>query len=145
MDNDCTIRSDDAPGRHPRPPPSTSSPAERRVVEAVLDDPERVAFGTVAELARRSETSGPTVVRVARKLGYEGYRGLQAAAQAEITGDLAPAAERIRRTAGAHDDPLGRALAVELANVEATLDAGPIRRPSPAPSGCSPTASGGSW
>jgi DNA-binding MurR/RpiR family transcriptional regulator len=97
------------------------SPAERRVVEALLAEPERVAFGTVAELAGRSETSGPTVVRVARKLGYQGYRGLQAAAQAEITGDLTPAAERIRRTAARTDDPLGRALAAEVANVEATL------------------------
>jgi DNA-binding MurR/RpiR family transcriptional regulator len=97
------------------------TPAERRVVEAVLDGPERVAFGTVAELAARSDTSGPTVVRVARKLGFDGYRGLQASAQAEITGDLAPAAQRIRRTASGSDDPLGRALNAEVANVEATL------------------------
>jgi DNA-binding MurR/RpiR family transcriptional regulator len=97
------------------------SPAERRVVESVLEVPDRVAFGTVAELASRSETSGPTVVRVARKLGYDGFRGLQAAAQAEITGDLAPAAQRIRRTASGSDDPLGRAAAIEVANVETTL------------------------
>ena len=58
---------------------------------------------------------------MARKLGYQGYRGLQAAAQAEITGDLTPAAQRIRRTAARTDDPLGRALAAEVANVEATL------------------------
>ncbi|MBA2283009.1 MAG: MurR/RpiR family transcriptional regulator, partial [Acidimicrobiia bacterium] len=50
------------------------TPAERQVVEAVLAEPARVAFGTVAELAGRSGTSGPTVVRVARKLGYDGYR-----------------------------------------------------------------------
>jgi DNA-binding MurR/RpiR family transcriptional regulator len=99
------------------------SPAERRVVEAVIADSDRVAFGTVAELASRSGTSGPTVVRVARKLGYDGYRGLQAAAQLELTDGLAPASQRIRRTAGTRDDPLGRALAVELANVEGTLHA----------------------
>lgn len=99
------------------------SPAERRVVDAVVDDPRRVAFGTVAELARRSATSGPTVVRVARKLGYDGYRELQAAAQAELgtAAELAPAAARIRATAAGRDDPLGRALAVEVDNVESTL------------------------
>lgn len=97
------------------------SPAERLVLEAVLAEPERLAFGTVAELATRSGTSGPTVVRVARKLGYDGFRSLQAAAQAELTGGLEPAARRIRRTAATTDDPLTRAMATELANVEATL------------------------
>lgn len=96
-------------------------PAERRVLEAVLAEPERVAFGTVAELAGRSGTSGPTVVRVARKLGFDGYRGMQAAAQGELASGLAPAAQRIRRTANPHDDPLGRAVLAEVANVEATL------------------------
>ncbi len=95
--------------------------SERRVVEAVLAEPSRVAFGTVAELARRSATSGPTVVRVARKLGYDGFRELQAAAQDEMgAAQLTPARERIRATS-TRDDPLGRALAVELRNVEATL------------------------
>lgn len=99
------------------------SPAERRVVDAIVDEPRRVAFGTVAELAERSRTSGPTVVRVARKLGYDGYRELQAAAQAELgsAADLAPAAARIRATASSRDDPLARALAAEVANVEASL------------------------
>lgn len=97
------------------------SPAERRVVEAVLAEPARVAFGTVAELASRSGTSGPTVVRVARRLGFDGYRALQVSAQAELTDGLAPAAERIRQNAHDHDDPIGRALVKEVTNVEATL------------------------
>ena len=99
------------------------TPAERAVAEAVLADPARVAFGTVAELAARSGTSGPTVVRVARKLGYAGFRDLQAAVQAEVGGGLAPAAERIRRAAPARQSPLDRALAVELANVDSSLGA----------------------
>jgi DNA-binding MurR/RpiR family transcriptional regulator len=101
------------------------SPAERRVVEAVLADPARIAFGTVAELAATSGTSGPTVVRVARKLGFAGYRELQAAAQAEMgpAAGFAPAASRIRATAARRDDPLGRALDVEVGNVEATIRA----------------------
>jgi DNA-binding MurR/RpiR family transcriptional regulator len=97
------------------------APAERLVLETILAEPARVAFGTVAELAARSGTSGPTVMRVARKLGFDGYRSLQAAAQAELTGGLAPAAERIRATASGRDDPLTRAAVTELANVEASL------------------------
>lgn len=97
------------------------TPAERSVVDAVLAEPMLVAFGTVADLARRSGTSGPTVVRVARKLGYDGFRRLQAAVQAEVGSGLAPAVERIRRAPGRAGDALGPAAAVELANVDTTL------------------------
>jgi DNA-binding MurR/RpiR family transcriptional regulator len=99
------------------------SPAERRVVEAILADPPGIAFGTVAALATRSGTSGPTVVRVARRLGFDGYRALQVAVQDELTGGLAPAAERIRQAPADQADPIGQALVTELANVETTLRA----------------------
>jgi DNA-binding MurR/RpiR family transcriptional regulator len=60
---------------------------------------------------------------VARKLGFDGYRALQAAARADLSATLAPAAERIRHIAGVHDDPISRTRSVELANLRATLDA----------------------
>jgi DNA-binding MurR/RpiR family transcriptional regulator len=72
------------------------SPAERRVGDLVLSQPECVAFGTVAEVARRAGTSGATVVRLADRLGFDGYRGLQAMVQADLAALLRPAAERIR-------------------------------------------------
>jgi DNA-binding MurR/RpiR family transcriptional regulator len=97
------------------------SPAERRVAAVVASDPGSIAFGTVAALADRSGTSGPTVVRVARKLGFDGFRDLQAAVREEYGGHLRPAAERIRATAARRDDPLARAAAVEVANVEQTM------------------------
>jgi DNA-binding MurR/RpiR family transcriptional regulator len=95
--------------------------AERQVAEAVLRDPEAVAFGTVAALAARADTSGASVVRLATRLGYDGFVGLQAAVQESIGRQLRPAAEKIRRQPAS--DPLGRALAVEVANVQATLEA----------------------
>jgi DNA-binding MurR/RpiR family transcriptional regulator len=108
------------------------TPAERAVVEAVLAEPTGVAFGTVADLARRSGTSGPTVVRVARKLGFDGFRQLQAAVQAEmqaeVGGALAPAVERIRqRRAPGGGRGLEAAMAAEVANVEASLSAADTR------------------
>src|SRR5699024_1811148 len=51
--------------------------AERRVALAVGDDPKIVAFGTVAQLAAHSGTSGPTVLRFASKLGFSGFAQLQ--------------------------------------------------------------------
>lgn len=93
--------------------------AERRVAEVVLKRPQAVAFGTVAELARLSGTSGATIVRFANKLGFDGYIGLQDTVQAEFADELRPAAERIRQRAP--DDIPAQALARELENVEATL------------------------
>jgi len=97
------------------------TPAERRVAAVVADDPEAVAFGTVADVARRAGTSGATVVRLAAKLGFEGFVELQAAVREEMARRLRPASERIRRPAPG--DVLGSALAIEMANLAATLEA----------------------
>lgn len=75
------------------------TPAERRVGEVLARQPQLIAFETVAELARRTDTGGATVVRFANKLGFEGFRELQHAVQGELTERLRPAAERIGRSA----------------------------------------------
>jgi DNA-binding MurR/RpiR family transcriptional regulator len=107
------------------------SPAERRVAEVVLRDPECVAFGTVARVAERAGTSGASVVRLSTRLGYPGYSGLQAAVQRAIGQQLRPAVERIRDMhPGAATPPgwdeadvLSRTLGAELDNVDRTLSA----------------------
>jgi DNA-binding MurR/RpiR family transcriptional regulator len=95
------------------------TPAERRVGRVILDDPELVAFGTVAELAGRAGTSGATVVRFADRIGFHGFVGLQAAVRDEMARRLRPATERIRQPSPT--DVPERTLAVELENVRATL------------------------
>jgi DNA-binding MurR/RpiR family transcriptional regulator len=110
------------------------SPAERRVAEVVLRDPECVAFGTVARVAERAGTSGASVVRLSTRLGYPGYSGLQAAVQRAIGQQLRPAVERIRSmrpaaptgaatVAGGGPDILARTLRAELDNVDRTFSA----------------------
>jgi DNA-binding MurR/RpiR family transcriptional regulator len=94
---------------------------ERRLAEIVLDEPQTVAFGTVAAYATAAGTSGASVVRFANHLGYDGFIELQADVQAELSSHLRPAVERIRQPA--HDDVVGRTLAVELENVRASLEA----------------------
>ena len=96
------------------------TPAERRVAAVVADDPEAVAFGTVADVARRSGSSGATVVRLAAKLGFDGFVDLQASVREELARRLRPASERIRRPAAG--DVLGTALAVEMSNIAVTLE-----------------------
>lgn len=100
---------------------ATLPPAERRVAEVVLADPPVAAFATVAELGRRAGTSGATVVRLAERLGYEGWVGLQAQARAGIDQRLRPATERIRETA--QGDVLEQTAEREADNVRRTLAA----------------------
>lgn len=69
---------------------SSLTPTERRLARLILDDPTAVAFGTVADLARAVDTSGPTVVRFANKLDFDGYGALQDHVRASL-------AERLRR------------------------------------------------
>jgi DNA-binding MurR/RpiR family transcriptional regulator len=97
------------------------SPAERQVAEVVLRHPEGIAFGTVAEVAAVADTSNATVVRLATRLGYQGFSELQASVRAAIGHRLRPAAERIRQVPGS--DALGRTLQAELGNVQRTLEA----------------------
>jgi DNA-binding MurR/RpiR family transcriptional regulator len=100
---------------------ATLTPAERRVGEVVLTNPEAIAFGTVAEIASLASTSGATVVRLAAKLGLDGFTSLQNAVQGELANRLRPAAQRIRETQPT--DVVGRVLQRELDNVVGTLDA----------------------
>ena len=103
------------------------TPAERRVAEVVLTSPELVAFGTVADLAARANTSGATVVRLAVKLGFDGFSDLQTAIQAELGQRLRPASERIRDAQPS--DVLGRS-----APSSWTTWPAPWRRHRPSPS-----------
>jgi len=95
------------------------TPSERRVAESVMQDPKIVAFGTVAQLAELSGSSGPTVLRFAAKLGFDGFVELQASVQEEIADQLRPATQRIRERPPT--DVLGRTLAADLDNVRTTL------------------------
>lgn len=92
--------------------------AERRVAEVVLASPQSIGFGTVADLARTAEVGAASVVRLASKLGFDGFSELQHAIQGELTRQLRPAAERIHEAdVGARSDHL----TIELANVRAAL------------------------
>ncbi len=77
------------------------APAERRVAAAVVQDPAGVAAKTISELAEACRTSGTTVIRFCRAMGFPGYPELRlalaAAAQAgqargweDIGSDIGP-------------------------------------------------------
>ncbi|MCU4185420.1 MurR/RpiR family transcriptional regulator [Acidiferrimicrobium sp. IK] len=92
---------------------------ERRIAEVLAGEPQTIAFGTVAQVAERAGTSGPSVVRLAVKLGYEGFVALQAAVQQELARQLGPAHDRIRQRPPT--DLLSRVMETEQDNVTRTF------------------------
>lgn len=98
---------------------ATLTGAERRVAEVVLAHPQLVAFGTVADLAGEAGAGAATVVRLAGKLGFDGFTALQASVQHDLANQLRPAAQRIREPMAT--DLVGRQAQLEQANVVSTL------------------------
>jgi DNA-binding MurR/RpiR family transcriptional regulator len=63
------------------------APVERRVAEAVLDDPQGVAWRSISELARECGTSATSVVRFCRAIGLRGYPDLRLALAGAVARD----------------------------------------------------------
>ncbi|TIV97849.1 MAG: MurR/RpiR family transcriptional regulator, partial [Mesorhizobium sp.] len=53
------------------------TPSEERIVQVLLTDYPAAGLGTATSLAKRAGVSDPTVVRLAMKLGFEGFPALQ--------------------------------------------------------------------
>jgi glucokinase len=64
------------------------SPAERRVAEHVLAHPRSVLNDPVAEIARASQVSQPTVIRFCRSLGCEGLSDFKLRLASGLTGTV---------------------------------------------------------
>src|SRR6201995_6004724 len=67
------------------------APVERRVAQAVLDDPGGAARQSISELSRSCGTSATTVVRFCRAVGLSGYPELRLALAAAVATDDAGA------------------------------------------------------
>ena len=72
------------------------TPTERRIAEAVLEDPMLLTFGTVSALADRVGTSSPSIVRFAAKLGFDGFSELQQSVRKEVSKQLTSPSHRVR-------------------------------------------------
>lgn len=73
------------------------TPTERRIAMVVVEDPTLIAFGSVSDLASRVNTSRPSIVRFATKLGFEGYSDLQTWVRKGVARQLSKPSERVRR------------------------------------------------
>jgi DNA-binding MurR/RpiR family transcriptional regulator len=97
----------------------TLSAAQRRVADLTARDPEAVAFGTTESVAQLAGTSGPTVVRFAVSLGFDGFSSLRDAVRAEVSQQLQSALSRVHEPR--RSPLLTHAIEIEQANIEETL------------------------
>lgn len=75
--------------------------AERRVIPLLKDPSRLIELQSITKLAAAAEVSTPTIIRLARKLGFDGYPALHSAVRSEL-------AERIKQPlAKLQTDPQG--------------------------------------
>jgi DNA-binding MurR/RpiR family transcriptional regulator len=100
----------------------TLTPAERHLVALLMDGGLMPGLQSVHRLAGEAGLSAPTVIRLARKLGFGGYAAMQDAIREEIAARVKPPLAKLemRRTA-ATDHPAARFAEAAAANVERTL------------------------
>ncbi len=81
-------------------------PAEKRVAEGILAQPEDIVFLSIGDLAVRASTSEATVVRLCQRAGFAGYPELRLALATQVGRSAATRPARIVGTDIAADDPL---------------------------------------
>jgi DNA-binding MurR/RpiR family transcriptional regulator len=98
--------------------------AERRVAGALIADYPMLGLETVARFAERAGTSGPTILRFIRRLGFASYPAFQDAIRAEIQSRLQGPLSRYdaRESAGDAGDLTARLAASMRQNLERMAD-----------------------
>ena len=97
------------------------APVERRVAQAVLDDPGGAARMSISELSRSCGTSATTVVRFCRAVGLRGYPELRLALAAAVASDDGGAVAAARDI-GPGDDAALIAKKIAYADAAAVTD-----------------------
>jgi DNA-binding MurR/RpiR family transcriptional regulator len=97
--------------------------AERQLASHMLSHYPMAALGSITQLAKASQVSTPTVVRLAQKLGYKGYPDVQASLRREVEAMLVSPLSKHDRWAGGVPDThiLNRFADAVMANLQATL------------------------
>ncbi|QOL82631.1 SIS domain-containing protein [Pseudooceanicola spongiae] len=79
--------------------------SEKRVGEVILKDYPMAGMQSVTKLAELASVSTPTVIRMARKLGFEGFPELQNALRSEVAERIkAPSLKRDARSAASEGE-----------------------------------------
>jgi DNA-binding MurR/RpiR family transcriptional regulator len=99
--------------------------AQKRIAEAIVEDPEFVAFASIDKFASKLGVASSTIVRFAYRLGLEGYPDLQDQVREIVKSRLRPnsAFQLDGESTLAHlpDGLLGRSLHHDIDNVQRTI------------------------
>jgi RpiR family transcriptional regulator, carbohydrate utilization regulator len=103
----------------------TQAPATRRaILDAMLEDPDRVLEESFEQLAERSGSSVPTIMRTCRDLGFAGLREFKLALAQELALGGSPLHRRVNIEDAAADvvTKIARSAAATVAGVRNQLD-----------------------
>jgi RpiR family carbohydrate utilization transcriptional regulator len=101
-----------------------SAPATRRaILDAILEDPDRVLEESFEQLAERSASSVPTIMRTCRDLGFAGLREFKLALAQELALGGSPLHRRVNIEDAAEDvvGKIARSAAASVAGVRNQL------------------------
>ncbi len=98
------------------------APVERRVAQAVLDDPQGVAWRSISELARTCGTSATSVVRFCRAIGLRGYPDLRLALAGAVARDDVSAVTTASHDIAPDDDAATITKKIAYADARAVTD-----------------------
>ena len=108
--------------------------SQKRIAEAIVDDPEFVAFATVDKMASRLDVSPSTVVRFTYRLGLTGYQDLQERVRLLVRSQMRSASADVNEDhvlAHLGDTAYARSFGQDLDHIRRTialLDAGVLDR-----------------
>ena len=111
----------------------------RRLVQVAafaLENPDEIAFGTVASVAAQADVQPSTLIRFAQTLGYAGFSDLQEVFRAQLKSRWPDYRERLARLGAGEDDE--REDAGDLLNGFAESAIASIERASPHDRRCRP-------
>jgi DNA-binding MurR/RpiR family transcriptional regulator len=98
--------------------------SQKRIAEAIVDDPEFVAFATVDKMASRLGVSPSTVVRFTYRLGLTGYQDLQERVRVLVRSQMRSATSEVdEHQVLAHlgDSAFARSFGQDLDHVRRTI------------------------
>ncbi|HEU5295972.1 MAG TPA: MurR/RpiR family transcriptional regulator [Burkholderiaceae bacterium] len=97
--------------------------SRRKVLELILEDPQRVLDETFEQLAQRAGSSVPTVMRTCRDLGYAGLREFKIALAQDLAVRGSPLNRRVRVSDDVRQviDKISRGAAAAVHGVQAQL------------------------
>ena len=98
--------------------------AERKVAAVLLDEQLLTGLQSINRLAEYAEVSSPTIIRLARKLGFDGFSGMQDAIRDEIAARMKQPLAKLdtSKQIGDSDDIISRFIEAVSSNINRTLE-----------------------